>query len=452
MRHCLQVTLKSLVWSNTRFFSLLILASAIACSSGSSPSRTKVRFVNAQPSLGSIEFEAAGIRYTVAPREASPVFELAPGQVPVTARAASGASTTQSVFISEKFERYIVAGLFAGTVHITTIDGRFSVEGSSGAIVAYTNSVADQPRQDVYVVPAGQPIANVQPTLASVGFLGGGSRTFASGSYEIIVTPTGKKTILFQSTPVPLTSGDQLMLLGASRSAFVVTPQPIVLSLEAMRNLEDPRPKVHLLRSVEMPPNEQLQEHFPMVINVDDDLIVSLPGMRAASAVYYHVTPGTRAFSGTSTLLTQPSQLLIESGREYTQRWGQQGLSDRPGPLVLWHAPIPASDYPAPAGMARIHLIVENCCRDNLVEIDGVRLAYAPQPPGNAGLALTHDPASIRVEVFTPDTVLSEGAVAVALAPDHYYVIRFGSPLGIPGQQLYASGQPVTRGIEINED
>jgi hypothetical protein len=138
----------------------------------------------------------------------------------------------------------------------------------------------------------------------------------------------------------------------------------------------------------------------------------------------------------------------IDASSSYVQRFGVNFQA----PLITgagWLPPASASDYPVPSGVARVRLIVENVCRNNLVVVDGAPAAYDNQAVGNAGIVVDHAPGSIGVEVKSPDGTQSEGILSpLTLVAGHYYVVRVYGNLH-PQEGCHPDGQ---RFFEVSAD
>ncbi|QJR14002.1 hypothetical protein [Usitatibacter palustris] len=413
------------------------------CSSDDSPSRTKIQFVNGTHGLGTIEFEANGVRHVLAPRAASPVVEVDSGPLTVTLRSEAGAAATRVLSIDET-TAFLVSFGADRTLDVRSIAAGPEVPAGNTAVQYYGHS-PESLGIDVYFVLPGTDIAAANPSNpAPLGALSTLSASFAPGTYEMVIAAAGKKTILFKSAPMELRAGQRLTLLGATRSSQVVTPQPIVLEPGAVRSLEDSRPAVRLL-------SDLMSGTGLQTLIVDGDVIAYLPSPSAASGSF-HITPGTRMFEQIGSLPNGAHPQEILAGQSYTLRYRQDGFGTYPVAYVGWGF-FPAIDYPVPAGKARIRLIVENVQRSNLVKVDGQLVSYTNQALGNAGLVIDRDPGPVSIEVFTPDTDLSEGIVNLSLGASHYYVVRFLSTTGHAGPLPYPEGgPPVQRHREVSSD
>jgi hypothetical protein len=412
---------------------------------GTSPSNpgSKVRFVNTATRMGTVTFYMGNIQASVPARSASPAFSVPAGTTVVTMTNGS-TEGTRAVTIPDASAIDVIAYESpAGALSADSIYGRVTVPDSSKALLTYFNFPTLGSLGDAYIVPAEMSISNVDPTFASAT----GSRTLAPGTYTIALTPAGKKTILFQSGPLTLAAGQQALLIAAPASRYVMTPQPLALSFdEDAQTLEDSRPVVKLLRRIDSVPQDG-----PSTISVDGDLIVQLPSATLADDASYHLTPGTRSFLQTGSGAPIAFTFQAEAGTTYVERFGWMSLS----PVTfgdIWLPPTAAIDYPIPADRARVRLIVESLCREEVVRIDGAAIAYGNQQHGNSGVVLDRNAGAIQIEIFTPDGVSPERpAQTIPLVAGHYYVFRalrfdfleFGPPSyclnGAPASLLFES-------------
>jgi hypothetical protein len=428
--------------------SLVVASALVGCSGGGSGSsmaqnspvtpvtptpapapKNQARFVNATPDLGPLDFTMGTIHYTVAPRGASPVFTVTPG--PATVVVSNGAkSGSRQLTIPDTAEVYIVSGEHtAGMPDSAVILGKVPDASPAFALVTYYNETPgpSPPLEDFYVVPPGGSIAGVDPTVPGAGASG---RSIGVGTYSFVVTPAGKKTILFQSGPVTLAAGQQMVLIGAPVSQYVLTPQPIVAGLDdAIQSLADSRPSVTLLRRIDaMIPFAQDTVMPGMdgasTFSIDGDTIVQLPSATAAAGVTYHLTPGNHNMASAGATIGALQFIFnVDANAGYTERYGYTGFSFFDVGNA-WLAPDVKVDYPIPADRARVRLVVElGCGLTSLVRIDGTAITYGSQGLGNPGIVFDHAPGTMQVQLTTSDGA-SEGTQIVALDSGHYYVVR----------------------------
>ncbi len=179
----------------------------------------------------------------------------------------------------------------------------------------------------------------------------------------------------------------------------------------------DDRPAVKLLRRIDAPVPDG-----PSTISVDGVVVVQLPSATKAVGSSYHVAPGTHSLDETGSGAPMHFTFQAEAGKSYVQRYGFTAM----GPIIsgdIWLAPETDPGSPPP-GKARVKLIVENICRDNLVQIDGAAFAYPDQKFDNPGTVFDHDPRTLQVEILKLDGSASEGSQAISLAAGHYYVVK----------------------------
>ncbi|MFZ3324083.1 MAG: hypothetical protein WA190_17045 [Usitatibacter sp.] len=409
----------------------------------------KVRFVNATPRLGAVSFTMGTQSAAVAPREASAFFSMQPG--PVTVTVSNGnMSAMRTLTISGTTEVDVTSNEFVPSVLDVSAEAAV-VSGfdQASAAVIYRNYTPGFSLEDVYVVPSGSPISGIDPAQGSPQAV---TKILAPGTYSVVVAPAGKKTILYQSTPLTLAAGQQVVLLGAPQSQYVLTPLPLVLGLDTLQSLGDARPAVKMLQRIDsMTPFSStlvsVGQDAAVTIAVDGDVVVQMPSAAAAEGATYHLTPGFRSITETGPVVPGAYSLQVDASASYITRFGW----DPRGPFLTgnyWMTPYVTPDDPTAPDRARVRLVVENNCGDNQVSVDGAPITYGSQVQGNAGVGFDHAAGAMQVAVSTPDGANSEGIRNLTLGAGRYYVIRVFS-LAV----LQCSGsRPIQRTFEISED
>lgn len=405
------------------------LVGAAGCSGGGSSSdvssmpgppivRTaNVRVINAATRMGSLSFTSGTLQVTVEARSASPIFTVPAGSATFTA--ANGTTSATQVIAVPEGSSIDVVGFEApaGSLSLDSFPGQVTGADTTRALVTYFNyGDAVFPAGDAYIVPVGTNIASVAAIFpAGSGVRGGGSLSFAPGTYNFLLTPSNSKTVLFQSAPLTLSAGEQLVLVSAPATPSVLAPQPIVVTFgEASSSLENNAPlaTVRVLRRLDQISPFDVQ---PVTLMVDGSAVAQLPSADAAANYTYTLPAGSRLFSDNLSTITYSEQ--VQAGFQYVQEFGFYpfgAVSSRD----IWLPPDIANDYPAPADKARVHLIVEtNTCYSEAVMIDGVSVQYPDQTWRNAGIALDRAPGPINITAGV-------GTLGFVLKAGHYYVIR----------------------------
>jgi len=409
---------------------IVVLAVATGCSGGGSSSEVSsvpvppvvktanVRLVNAATRMGSLTFTFGTLTTTVEARSASPIFTIPAGSA--TFIASNGTtSTTQAIAVPEGSSIDVVAfEAPAGSLSLDSFPGQVTGADTTKALVTYFNyGDAIFPVGDAYIVPVGTNIASVAPTFqAGSGVLGGGSLPFAPGIYVLLLTPANSRMVLFQSGPLTLGAGEQLVLVSAPATTSVLAPQPIVVTFAgASSSLENiaPLATVRVLRRL-----DQISpfDVVPLTVMVDGSVAAQLPLANNAAANYTYTLPaGSRLF--TDNFSTIAYRVQIQPNSQYVQEFGfyfYGAVSSRD----IWLPPDIANDYPAPTDRARVHLIVEsNTCHSEAITIDGASLQYPDQTWRNAGIALDRTPGPMNITA-------GAGTLQLVLKAGHYYVIR----------------------------
>ena len=187
----------------------------------------KIRFVNAATRMGTIAFAVGTTQVSVPARGAS--AELTVPVVETVVTATNGTAIGAQTFnFQEGWDFDIVAiESPAGALGLISIFGKEPNLDPATARLTYFNfdeAIAGQ--TDAYVVAPGTDITTVAPTFAG----GGGTQSFAAGSYSLTITRAATKKILFQSAPFNLALGRNDVIIGAPATASDLKPQPFLVT------------------------------------------------------------------------------------------------------------------------------------------------------------------------------------------------------------------------------
>jgi hypothetical protein len=368
--------------------------------------------------MGSVSFTAGTQQFAVASGDASPVLEFAAGPLVVSASAVS-ANTGRTVGLQDASATDIIAYESPpGVLNLDAIPDQVpGIDASKALLTMFGKGAAST--VDAYLLPAGTSIASVAPTIMAAD----GSQVLAPDTYTLAFAPPGQKTVLYASSPLALAAGQQLVVIVAPGPAGATTPVAIEVPFDgAPQTLNDARPSVKLLKRINDPEGEGLGT--PTTITVDGTLLVQLQSATQTNGISYHLAAGLHRFEERGAGGAPPAfDFQISDGTTYVQRYG----FTYDGPILagdIYLPPSVASDYPVPSNKARVRLIVENVCRDNMIRVDGNPISYGNQQMGNSGVVIDRDAGSIQVEADSPDGLVSEGKRSISLDSGHYYVIR----------------------------
>jgi hypothetical protein len=182
----------------------------------------KVRFFNASPDLGTVDatigtVPAVGLlgyetfsTYRTASTGTQPI------SVTLSGTTTQVLQTTQTFENGQRFS-YIVFGR-TGAPRDLLLSDSVELPGGGNVKLRLVNATLEQPLIDVYVTNPGQDLATVSPTIT--GIASGSASDFIernSGSSEIRVTPSGSKTVLYDSGQVTLSDRNAYSLVAYDR-------------------------------------------------------------------------------------------------------------------------------------------------------------------------------------------------------------------------------------------
>jgi hypothetical protein len=203
----------------------LAILFAVGCGGGSSSDTGQLRFVQASPSAPHVDLlidgksQSSNLDYgnttgyltvktgsrhlqAVPVNSASPVLDL-------SVSVASNGHTT-----------VLLTGSSAKSVVLT--DGGTTSSTGNGYVRVLNASVSMGPA-DVYIVPAGTGINGATPAATNLALdQDGGYHLTPAGSYEVFLTSPGTKSILLDTGPINLSSGQNwtLITLDATSGGF----------------------------------------------------------------------------------------------------------------------------------------------------------------------------------------------------------------------------------------
>ena len=192
------------------FLALLICVLA-GCGGGSSGTGN-LRFVQASPNAPQVNLlvegksVATGLEYM----NATGYISLHTGSQQVQVVPVSGGSAIldTSVNITSSGNQTLILTGSAASPHTILLNDSNSTTTTTGdGNVRVINASSNAGTADVYIVPAGDSIAGIPPTVANLGFDGNtGYQLVAIGGYEVIMTTPGTKNAFLDTGSINLAS------------------------------------------------------------------------------------------------------------------------------------------------------------------------------------------------------------------------------------------------------
>lgn len=191
------------------------MACAVLVSIGCGSGKTNLRLANAMPTEPSLAMLVGGnnVASGVAYGSASGYTSVGSGSQNVQIEATGGTQLiiNQSVTLNSTTNNTFLA---TSSGSMVLADDNTAPPAGDVAIRAVNASATLNPA-DIYIVPSGTNIFNVNPTQASVAFPAATSyQTVAAGTYQVIFTSPGSKIPMISSSPLTFTAGQIRTVLG----------------------------------------------------------------------------------------------------------------------------------------------------------------------------------------------------------------------------------------------
>jgi len=384
------------------------------------------------------------LKVKLAPRQSSDLFSVPPGPTPVTYTIGGSPSTSNMVLIEGR--THVLA---LKNTPIGPVPGGIELDRKFGRVV-YENASKGFPAVDVYLLAPGSAVTASSPTFSGAVWNSLGFVPIAGGTYVVAITPAGKKTVLFQSTPTEIAAGVDTLILGAPAGKGVRTPSPLLLTATDIRSLDDSRPAVRILQSAT--PDAFYANSW--ALSIDDDLLAVVPD---AIGETYHLSRGSHTFS-----MVTPDGTLHYTRQDFfvgadflIQRFGLFGyVLGHPGgfagPLNTWLAP-EAGGVPPPLGRASVNITLSNCCRGADLRVNGQLFSANAM---NGTWILQPEASDLRIDLSLPGSGASEGSRTLSVLPGHTYIVNIYDPVGSDGYaSVYANPAiPVQRVFNVAND
>ena len=197
-------------------FSLVTLA--VGCSNSSS--KTTIRFVNTSPNVAGVNAVVDGVTL------GSGIADLGGATAYLTATSGSRHiqiedASNSAVDIDETRNitsgtttTYVVAGDGPALTPVVLTDDN-SAPASGSFKMRVVNATPSLGSLDVYIVPTGTDITTVNATFSGLSFPSGSTYSSnTAGSYQILFTQPGTKTVIFGAASTAFSAGQVRTLLG----------------------------------------------------------------------------------------------------------------------------------------------------------------------------------------------------------------------------------------------
>ena len=212
-----------LSWAALAVVVLAALAGCTLKSGGyNTTSPPKLRFFNASADIGAIDVKVGGTPATslLSYENYTSYVPTAIGPQPVTVTLSG--STTQVLETTQDFENgnrfsYIFYGRPNAPASLLLADN-VDVPGGGSVKIRFANVATEQGPLDLYITNPGQALDSATPFISGVNLgTATGYVDRGSGSAEIRITPTGSKTVLYDSGQVTLSERNSYAIVAYSR-------------------------------------------------------------------------------------------------------------------------------------------------------------------------------------------------------------------------------------------
>jgi len=212
-----------LSWAALAVLVLAVLAGCTLKSGGyNTTSPPKLRFFNASADIGAIDVAVGGTQAInlLSYETYSSYRPTAIGPQPITVTLSG--STTQVLETTQDFENgnrfsYVFYGRPSAPAALLLADN-VDVPGGGSVKLRFANVATEQGPLDLYITNPGESLDNASPFISGVGL---GSATGyidrGSGSAEIRITPSGSKTVLYDSGQITLSERNSYAIVAYSR-------------------------------------------------------------------------------------------------------------------------------------------------------------------------------------------------------------------------------------------
>jgi hypothetical protein len=212
-----------LAWLSLAFLVVAAIAGCTLESGGyNTVSPPKIRFFNAGMDIGSVDVTigsiplTAGLNYEVATTYATAQTGTQQITINLSGTTTPLVQTTQSFSDGDRFS-YILYGRLTSPQVILMSDAE-DLPGGGKTKIRLANAVTEQGPLDLYITDPNADLTNASPTISNVAL--GSTSAFIevdSGSRELRVTPTGSKTVMWDTGQVNLADRNAYTIAAYSR-------------------------------------------------------------------------------------------------------------------------------------------------------------------------------------------------------------------------------------------
>lgn len=240
-----------------RFFVLLLVSCLLqACSSGdddsdSSTTSPTVRLVNLT-SAGDLTLTAGSASHgsSAAAGEANAYTSLSADTYSIFASSASGllsTSATASVSFADDTAYSVVAYERGGQVKTLVLTETDTDPSTGFALVTVNNADADAGNLDVYVVAPAANIADLAPTFSVAVSAGSLSNSVIAGTYDIVVTASGKPAdVRLRLSSVQLVGSQVINLVLTPTAGGALVDGALVRQQDTVSFMRNPNARVRI--------------------------------------------------------------------------------------------------------------------------------------------------------------------------------------------------------------
>lgn len=207
------------------------LALGLACTSSRPESPASVRIVHASPDAPAVDAYvgdaclAKGAGY----KAATPFLPVAPGNATIAlnpAGTATPALTATAMLDSRNFYTVLAVGPLASLQTLVVPEEAAAPEAGK-AKVRVVHAAPAAPAVDVYVTAPGAALAGTAPAVSGAAFKAfSGVLQVPAATYQIRITAAGTPTVVYDSGPVPVAAGADLVFAAVQQD---LGPSPVTL-------------------------------------------------------------------------------------------------------------------------------------------------------------------------------------------------------------------------------
>jgi hypothetical protein len=417
-------------FSNIIFWGLTILLTGIFLAGGVSGTasafghfrkKASLRVMHASPDAPPVDIlvDNRVVFGSVPYKTASPFLKIKAGKRNIKVNVAGTSMTVIDADIDFPKNSFstIIAVDFLSQINVLVLPDTNSTPSGPNLKIRVAHGSPSAPEVDVYVTAPGEDLTTLDPTIENLAFFG--STDFLEipqGNYQIRVTPTGLKTVIYDSGTITLSPGSILTAVAVNSTSgksiiglVALTNDPANPSFE----LPDTQAQLRLIHASPDAPNVD--------VLVDDAIVLSDVAFKQFNQDYLAVDAGEHNIkvnaAGTVTSVIDINTVLA-AGTDYTVL--AVGFLAEIEPLLL----IDDNTHPS-AGKAKVRVIhaspdapnVDVLVDDNVVLVDVPFKGFSPFLEVDAGgrnFKVNSTGTATSVIDVTPE--LEDGGVYLVIA------------------------------------